>query len=375
MARSEKMTSISPERLRYAREYYGLDINQVELKIKSIKAVDLLSYEDGNDHPTYSKLEMLANLYNRPVLYFFFKLPPKKERLAVAFRSIESEIGQHFDMQIRIIMEQADLYRINITELFVGQEYPKFFRMLADSSVHSDDGYVAWLRNALELSLEKQKQFSKPEDLLEYVRDKLFEIGVYVFKDSFKSNNVSGVCLYDNDFPIILLNNKTTFTRQVFTVFHELYHLFRKEPDVYIPELSEEKECDRFASEFLIPNADLQTKLRGLSNTEDMVLIKDLAREYNVSPSAIAYRLKTKGMISSSFYKTIHEDGVRRMNSEASGGNYYYTRMSYLGKLYLKRVFDAYYAGSINIVSVGKYTGMKAAHISKLSSFMFGGEY
>jgi Zn-dependent peptidase ImmA (M78 family) len=375
MAKNEKMTTISSDRLRYAREYYGLDVYQAAQKIRTVTPDDITDYEDGKDYPTYSKLEMMANLYNRPMLFFFFKSQPQQDRLAVAFRSIEREIGQHFNMQIRLIMEKADLYRLNIAELYNTQNHPKFSSLLEENGVKSDKDFIKWLRFELDLSLDKQKKFNRSVDFLEHVRDKLYEIGIYIFKDSFKSNEVSGVCLYDDEFPVILLNNKTTFTRQIFTVFHEIYHLFYKEPDVYVPELNEEKACDKFASEFLIPDDDFSSKLIGINNFEDNRLIDDLAREYTVSPSAIAYRLKTKGMISSSFYKTIHIDGSRKMNSESSGGNFYYTRMSYMGKQYLKKVFSEYYTGRINTASVGKYTGLKAAHISKLSSYMFGGEF
>lgn len=376
MARNEKMTSVSSERLKHAREYYGLDIYQVSQKIKPIKPEDLQGYEDGTDFPSYSKLEMLANFYNRPLLYFFFKSQPQQERLAVAFRSVENEIGHYLDMQIRTMMEKADLYRLNISELFSNQDHPRFAVMLEKSNIHTNHELATWLREKLDLPLETQKRnFARADSLLEHLRDKLYEVGVYVFKDSFRANDVSGLCLYDADFPVILLNNKTSFTRQIFTIFHEIYHLFCKEPDVYLPKLNEEKDCDKFASEFLIPDEDLEKRLVGVHNCENKAFIENLAKEYTVSPAAIAYRLKSKGKITSNFYQSIHEDGIRKMNSESSGGNFYYTRMSYLGKPYLKRVFTDYYAGKINVSTVGKYTGLKAAHISKLSSYMFGGEF
>ena len=375
MTKNNRMTSVSSVRLRYAREYYGLSIDQVSQKAKSIKPADLLRYEEGADFPTYSKLELLAHVYRRPMLYFFFKTQPQDEELITAFRSVEKEIGPHLDMQIRVMMEKASLYRLNIAELFGKQEQPKFTLKLEESNVKSDISLSAWLRDALALPLEKQKQYKKAEFLVEDLREKLFNIGIYVFKDSFRANDVSGICLYDELFPVILLNNKTSFTRQLFTIFHEIYHLYCKETDVYLPKLNEETACNRFAGEFLIPTADLQKRLEGVNSFHDMKLIESLADEYTVSRTAMAYRLKSCNKISPSFYLSVQDDGIRRMNTESSGGNFYYTRLSYLGKPYVKRVFSDYYAGIINISAVAKYTGLKTAHISTLSSFMFGGEY
>lgn len=99
--------------------------------------------------------------------------------------------------------------------------------------------------------------------MLEYIRETLYDLGIYVFKDSFKADDVSGLCLYDNKYPIILLNNKTSFTRQIFTVFHEIYHLFCKETNVYYLDYDNEKACDQFASEFLIPAEDFSTYISG----------------------------------------------------------------------------------------------------------------
>lgn len=68
--------------------------------------------------------------------------------------------------------------------------------------------------------------------LLERFRDELYKVGIYVFKDSFKDDSVSGLCLFDERFPVILLNNKMTFPRQLFTLFHEVYHIFINSNDI-----------------------------------------------------------------------------------------------------------------------------------------------
>lgn len=376
MAKSDKMTSISSIRLKQAREHYGLSPFEVCQRIKTIKIEDLYNYESGTDFPSYTKLEALANLYNRPLLYFFFRSEPNEDKLAIAFRSVEYNTGYNLSMQVKTMIEKADLFRLNLSELFNESPPIRFISLLEDDEIDTSEKLLVWLRTQLELPLTMQKnKFTKADSLLEYLRDKLYDIGVYIFKDSFKADNVSGLCLYDEDYPIIMLNNKTSFTRQVFTIFHEIYHLFCGEADVYYPTNSEEKECDKFASHFLIPEDDFQLRLSDIYHFEDESLINKLANEYTVSPAAIAYRLMAQGKITPKFYSTIQEDGIRKVNSATSGGNFYYTRMSYLGRPYLKHVFSSYYSGKINIAAVGKYTGLKTSHISKLSSNMFGGVY
>lgn len=374
MAKSERMTSVTPSRLKYAREYYGLSIEEAS-KRANVKPEALAAFETGNEFPTYPMLERLSELYNRPLLFFFFQSEPPQDQLLVEFRSSESQSGRPLEMQVRMMMEKADWYRLQLETLHTDTDTVHFSALLQQNRVETDQHLIQWLREQLDLPLEKQKtQFRKANELLEYLRDKLYQIGIYVFKDSFKADEVSGLCLYDEDYPVILLNNKMSFTRQVFTVFHEIYHLFTKETDVYYAKNEEEKACDHFASEFLVPKVDFQARLANVTEFESIELISVLADEYTVSRATIAYRLMKLGKISKSFYARIHVDGVRKANAASASGNFYYTRISYLGVPYLKNVFSGYYTGKIGIADVGRYTGLKVSHISRiLSSNMLGG--
>ena len=49
--------------------------------------------------------------------------------------------------------------------------------------------------------------------------------GHLVFKDAFRAPSYFGFCLYDDEFPIIYINNSSAKSRQIFTLFHELGHL------------------------------------------------------------------------------------------------------------------------------------------------------
>ena len=374
MPKSEKMKTVSPERLKYAREYYGISVHEASQRSK-IKEEDIERFENGTDYPSYAKLDALSSLYNRPLLFFFFQTQPPKEDLTVKFRSIEKRMSVSLDMQTRTMMEKAECYKLNLQELYANSYAPCFCDMLTEHGITSSDKLIEWIREILDFSIDKQKStFRRAEDVLEYLREHFFNIGIYIFKDSFRIDSVSGLCLYDELFPIILLNNKTSFTRQIFTVFHELFHIYAKESDVFYPnDFIEEMECDKFASELLIPDADFERRIRSVKVYEDKALIEDIAKEYSVSPVAIAYRLLKKKKISKEFYLTVQDDSIRRMNAASSGGNFYYTRISYLGRPYLNRVFSDYYSGKISISNVSKYTGLKATHISRLSSYMTGG--
>lgn len=372
--KSEKMLSVNPERLKYARDYYADDIFEVAKKTK-INVDKLNSYESGEDHPTYSELAKLADYYRQPLLFFFFNSVPQNDKMMVAFRGLEQSEQKFINKRVREMIEIANVYRLNLEELYQDEKKCLFLDIIKDEKVTKKD-FPIWLREKLGITIQSQIfDYSSSAELLESFRNKLFDIGIYVFKDSFKEDDVSGLCLFDEKFPIILLNNKTTFNRQLFTLFHEVFHIFCHKNDIDYISDKEEQECNNFASEFLIPTKSLKSSLKNYTKINDEV-IEELAKQYCVSKDAMAYKLYKLQKITKNSYSSIHRDfSSIRDNSKSAGGSYYYTKKAYLGEGYIRKVYDKFYQGKISISQVGLYTQMKPTTAKAFSSKIFGGGF
>lgn len=366
----EKMMSVKSNALKNIREYYHVSIKDVSDKT-NIKVEALQKYETGEDFPSYPQLERLADYYNKPLFFFFSNSISLESNMQAAFRSLEDQSGEFLSKPTRELLEKANMYRLNLLELFEGDHHIYFTDIIKECD--STTSLINTLREVLEFDLNVQKHFMYPEDMLEYLRDKLFDNGVYVFKDSFKNDDISGLCIYDDEFPVILLNNKMSFKRQVFTLFHEIYHIYLKEADIDPTNRNEETKCNEFASDFLIPIDDLLQQIELIDDIEDINELDDLAKKYNVSRDALMYKLVKLEYLGNDFWKRNCIGPFRNNNS--SGGNFYYTKISYLGNSYLNKVFRSYYSGEISKTQVGVYTGLKTMHISKLASKMMGGAF
>ena len=196
--------------------------------------------------------------------------------------------------------------------------------------------------------------------------------------DAFKEENFSGFCLYDNQFPVIYINNSMSFSRQIFTLFHELCHIILKTSgidktdDDYLNRLSiDNKEietlCNSFAGEFLVPSEDLKEEIKNKELNEKNIL--NIAKKYNVSREVIYRKLLNLNKISSSLYEKIHNElneEIYRNNKNSKGGNYYSTQKSYLGENYIYDVCQTYYNGKINIYEVSNYLNVKVESIPRL---------
>ena len=208
--------------------------------------------------------------------------------------------------------------------------------------------------------------------------------GIFVFKEAFRQPEFSGFCLFDDEFPLIYLNNSMPKTRQIFTLFHELAHLLfgtggiDKVEDDYINFLSGtdlriERFCNQFAAAFLVPDSDFDQRIQDFRYSVDDYGISELARRYSVSREVVLRKLLDRQAISSETYqayvsKWADESNEKRKNS--SGGDYYSTQASYLGKQYLDLAFGKYYQNQINVGQLADYLNVRVSNISGLEEVM-----
>lgn len=223
--------------------------------------------------------------------------------------------------------------------------------------------------------------------VFEKFRTKLYELGIYVFKDAFKDNAISGLCINDDQYPIIIVNNSMSFSRQIFTLFHELYHLISNTSGVEIirddylqflrgNDQRIEKRCDEFANAFLVPIDDFVIELEkeALSPTR----IEELANLYSVSREAIMYKLLQMKRITSEEYSALKEEfyseairNKKKSSNTTDGGNYYSTKLAYLGSKYTGDVVKQYKTGKIDSVKASEMLNIKIDHLPRVEATYF----
>lgn len=374
---TETLRSVAPYRLRYAREYYALSIQDVAGKT-GIDEITLRNYEAGIEFPAYDTLETLANVYKRPLIFFFFRkeFEDQEDEVCASFRAVEKQSGKPADLSVRLMMEKANLMNLNLRELYeeLGNDSVSgtFYNRMRQERIESGRDLERWLRN--KISLEIQKQLRQPYGFLEYIRKVLYDSGIFVHKDS-RNNSVAGLCLYKEDFPVILVNNKMAFTRQIFTVFHEIYQLFIRNTNVYYTE-DEETACDSFAGHLLIPSDDLMMELtkRHCETVDDLGIVEELAALYKVSETTLAFRLREEGRMSDENYEIVLQRYDKWIRDNRDGapffGNFYLTQINYLGKPYLSTVYSNYYKGRISLQHVAKYTGFQVMLASRMTRYV-----
>lgn len=382
---AEALSGVNGKIIQWAREYYNMSPEEAAQKI----GVDLEKYKDweaGTDYPTYAKLKKISDVFHKPSALFFFPVPPKIASPKGDLRTLPDAVVNGLSRNVILQLEKAKVYQLSLIELY-GERDSIF--MHRDEFPDSVDALCEFFREKLEFPIAAQKARKSTKVVFEIYREKFYDIGIYVFKDSFRDNAISGLCVKDNRFPVIVINNSMSFARQIFTLFHELYHLISDTSgaeiirDDFYSMLAEnqstiEHNCDSFANNFLVPLDDFRQELEKAPIDEKR--IEDLAQLYSVSREAIMYKLLTLGKITSSDYsqlkETFYGEAIRsqgKKEEKKGGGNYYSTKLSYLGNQYTGEVFRQYFSGKISGVKAGEMLQSKVDHLPRLESVFFRG--
>jgi Zn-dependent peptidase ImmA (M78 family)/transcriptional regulator with XRE-family HTH domain len=377
---------INPDVLIWARESANLLIEDVAHKMnKSQEAIE--SWEKGDSSPTYIQLETLAyTLYKRPVAVFFFPKPPEEITAQNSFRTLPESEVEELGPRFMRVFRRAQAMQINLEELTDGNN-PASKKIFMDLSFEPRGAVVEMaetVRQYLGIDIKEQVGWSNTEAAFEKWRSAVENSGIFVFKNAFRDDEISGFCIYDSNFPVIYINNSMPKTRQIFTLFHELTHLLfktggiDKQNDAYLRKIHGDDKrieilCNRFVGEFLLPKKEFNKVTSSLKINSEA--IETLANRYKVSREVILRKCLDKGLIDQAYYEkwsTRWIKEARRKAKERSGGNYYGNVASYLGDSYLNLVFSNFYQKRFPTDQLAEYLGVKATSIPGLEMAFFG---
>lgn len=382
-ARKTSIEHINPRIIKWARERCGLSVEELARKMGQ-DPTHILLWEDGAEFPSYTSLEDLAYRHLKiPLAVFFFPEPPEIEDPRGRFRRLPDYELARLSSDTFHKVRLAQGYQESLAVLsFPIRNGRKVFRDIKPRQT-SPGQLAEKVRQYLGLPIERQFTFKSTEQAFKAWRHILEQAGVFTFKDSLADKFVSGFSLLDDDFPIIFINNSNTFTRQTFTLAHELGHILygihgiTDVDETYLNfmsshERSLEIKCNKFAAELLVPERDFIDQIASFSML-DLRAISDLAEKFSVSREVILRRLLDLNRVDEAFYKEKsgewNEEYIRT-HGKSHGGNYYPTRIAYLGEGFARLAFASYHQGRLSRAELATHLNVKARNIEKLERYL-----
>ena len=324
---------VNPHLLKWARKRRGLSVDEAAKKIR-ISKEKLEAVEAGMTQLTFNQFLKASKVYQRSPFFFYSKKEPMDNPLP-DFRSRSTDYSGELDVVIREFNYLKNNLKYIANSLGLGFDYSYI------GSEVEEDKILVKMQELLPYS-EKDLKGKKDNKVLNYWRERLFSLGIFVFQFRGVSRDVTrGFLLKEPPFPVIAVNTKDTHYARVFTIFHELCHLIMDKGGICDKEDETETKqieslCNRVAGRYLIPDAIYEAEKEKI----DRHRIEILSKRLKVSYSAIGVRF---GLSSDQIPKI---QGKRFKND--GGGSYYITYLSNYGKNFLDTLFKSVREGILD---------------------------
>ena len=390
------MPKVNPDILRWARETAGLTLEEACKKLSIQEArgespkARLQSLEAGETEPSRLMLLKMAKQYRRPLIVFYMEKPPRIADRGQDFRTLPDSYTKAtsgmVDALIRDVQVRQSIVRAAIED--EDDVKPLTFVGSMDTTDRVED-VVQAIRKTSNVELKKFRSQPNPEDAFKYLRIKIEEIGVFVLligdlgshHTAFDLEVFRGFALSDDIAPFIVINDKDSRAAWSFTLIHELAHIWLGHTGISNTnsEIEIEQFCNKVASEFLLPEVDLNSfNFNILTDFEDRkTFISEFAHSRNLSSSMVAYKLYLLGKIDRASWIQLNREyrelwleareEKRKIGREKEGGpSYYVIRRHRLGENLISLVHQMVLGGTLTTIKAGKVLGVSPKNVQNL---------
>ena len=338
---------LQPEVLRWARERAGLSQDQLAKKMQ-VKPERVQEWERSGEIST-SQVRKLAQHTYTPEGYLYLDHPADDGLPIADFRTVgDHPLARPSPNLLDTIYQMQRRQDWMREELLIEEADPlEFVGAFNDSTDFEDvaDG----IREVL--TLEPDWASSNPtwDAALRFLRNRIEEAGVLIFVNGVVGNNTHrrldpdefrGFALIDEYAPLIFINNADYTSAQMFTVAHELAHIFVGAEGVSNFEAllpsghATESFCNNIAAEFLVPHAVLEELWGTIERDEEPY--QKIARKFKVSVIVAARRTLDLGLMDREayfeFYAKYRADERRKKDGNLGGGDFWNNQNVRLGR-------------------------------------------
>lgn len=382
---------ITPNVLKWARESAHMTLGIAAAKV-NVSPARLAEWEEGKDQPTIRQAETLAKAYRRPFALFFLPEIPRDFLPLQDFRRQNAgELGTASVFIIREIQQkQAWISEVNEE----GGGEPLTF--IGKYTISDDPGIVA--KDILSTLNIDPLAYSTDKPIKEWI-DKAESKGIFISRTSFihsrltlDSDEMQGFTIADRFAPFVFLNSEDWDAPQLFTLVHELAHLWIAASGIsndIAPEINKGKLhpvelfCNEVAANALMP-AQVMDLLDNYAFSSSAELFR-AARKLGVSSFALLVRGFNLRRISLIKYAALRRDAENdfqlflqkekekkeKQKLSTGGPNPYLLRLNKNSRLFTQIVLDAFHGGRIAATQASSLLNTKVNNFHKLETILY----
>ena len=351
---------VTPTLLRWARARSGIDDEVWEARFPRYEA-----WLDGYVKPTLKQLEDFARKTHTPVGYFFLDEPPVETVPIPDFRTVRDRpVGGGGSGTALIDAVSADL----LDTVYVCQARQEWYRdnqllngeapldFIGSASLETPISEVAdRMREMLDWTTAARLRLTTWDAALTRLRENAEAAGILVMISGIVGSNTyrkldpeefRGFALVDRYAAVVFVNGADAKSAQVFTLGHELAHLWLGESALsdLAPQSTQtyqqERWCNQVAAELLVPMEEFRSVFAPDFDLREQ--LQPLAERFRVSTQVILGRMREARALTWDGYLTelrIERDRIAEIVSQrAGGGNFYNTKPVQVGKRFAREL-------------------------------------
>ena len=387
MVKQKPYITLSPNVLKWARQRVGL--NQEELSRKLKTEINMVSEWEISGKITVPMADALAKRTYTPVGYLYLDEPPNDALPIMDFRTKGNVTLQRPSPNLLETIYQMQRRQMWMREELIYQGYPPLDFVGAFSLNDSFEKVAAAMNQALHLAEGWAAVEGNWTNALRILRNRIEDAGVLVVFNGVVDNNTSrkldrdefqGFALEDEYAPLIFVNNTDYKTAQIFTLAHELAHIFVGQPGLSKLETLEwrdhetERVCNRIAGEFLVSKEQLLKEWPIAKKEFDPY--RYIARHFKVSTIVAAKGALDAGLISRAIFSDYYEKQKNRtltgnpLDNSNDGGDFWNNQPWRVGARFGLAVIRAVKEGRLAYREAYRLTGLKGATFDNMPEKM-----
>ena len=371
--------AITESVLYWALSRSGRNFDSLEARFPRIQ-----EWASGDSQPTLRQLESFARATFTPLGYLLLKEPPADELPISHFRTQADETPDRPSPDLIETVHTMELRQAWMREFLVEQGQERLGFIGSASPSIGPVELADEMRSTVGLTAEWAADYSTWTDALAALRRTLEDKGVLVVFNGVVGNNTRrklnpgefrGFVLVDDYAPLVFVNNADAKSAQMFTLAHELAHLFLGTSAAFDlrgmqpADDPTEQLCNQAAAEFLVPSdllRDTWHEIRAIN-----LGIQAIASRFKVSEIVAARRALDLNLISwDQFWDFYRENQARRNVAPSGGGNFYANQDFRVGRPFAAAVVQATREGNLLYSEAYRLTGLYGKTFEEYAAYI-----
>ena len=364
--------SVRPTLLKWARERALMSPQDLAEKMR-VPASKVLEWEETGSL-SLPRLEKLANRTRTPLGYLFLDKPPDDTLPIADFRTLadvdEQKASPDLLETIHICQRRQAWFR----EFALFDEEPSLPFVGRWTLAGGHDQLAREMSKTLSWDSQARSSLSNWEEALRELADRIEALGVLVMRSGIVGSNTRrkldveefrGFALADDLAPLVFVNSADARSAQMFTLVHELAHVWLGESgvsDMAVRSTNEsERFCNRVAAEVLVPMREFSEHWQQTDDTYDEA--RRVAKHFRVSAHVILIRALEAKLVTINQFRVLYKQANEfSRKAKSTGGDFYRTQGARLGRRFTSAVVYSALEGRTTYTEAFRLLGVKSSN-------------